>query len=272
MRTLLLFCLLALTGSVAGAQDLLTKRNGDEVAVRVVEITPSEVKYRRTDNPDGPLISVWRSDVFMIRYANGTKEVMGVNTVPTRPAPAGLPATVVPSATLPPAPAPVAPSRPAPILPTVTNKDPNDAILDETIHLDGPRVGITYLSPGVLDRAREKGTDLAPFVSQFGWQFESRLFRLPNGVSALVEFVPLIGGLDQGKFLPSLSALLGVRGPKGLEFGFGPNITPLGSSIVLAVGTSIQSHGINFPINVAMVPGRDGMRVSLLVGFNVRHR
>src|SRR5687767_506759 len=84
MCTRLLFALLAclMLTSVAHAQDLLTKRNGDELSVKVVEITPAEVKYRRADNPDGPLISVWRSDVFMIRYANGTKEVFGNGAAP----------------------------------------------------------------------------------------------------------------------------------------------------------------------------------------------
>ena len=144
--------------------------------------------------------------------------------------------------------------------------------MGESIQLDGPRIGVTMLSPGVLNKAREAGTDLNPFITQFGWQFENRLFRLSNGVSALVEFVPLVGGLDQGKFLPSLSGLLGIRGAKGFEFGVGPNVTPLGASVVLAMGTSIQSNGINFPINLAVVPGKDGVRVSLLLGFNARHR
>ena len=157
-------------------------------------------------------------------------------------------------------------------VPTVSNQSPDDAILDEPIRLDGPRIGFTILSANVLDKARESIPDLNPFLTQFGWQFESRLFRLPNGVSGLVELVPLVGGLEQGKFLPSVSGLLGMRGAKGFEFGLGPNLTPLGASIVLAVGTSIQSNGINFPINLAVVPGKEGMRVSLLVGFNARHR
>ena len=130
----------------------------------------------------------------------------------------------------------------------------------------------SVLSPGVVDKAHDRGIDINPFLTQFGWQFETRLFRLPNGVSGLVELVPLVGGLEQGQFIPSVSGLLGVRGAKGFEFGVGPNVTPLGANIVLAMGTSIQSNGINFPINLAVVPGKDGMRVSLLVGFNARHR
>ena len=261
-RLLLLLTLLALLGGPAYAQDLLTKRNGSELAVKVVEITPAEVKYRRTDNPDGPLISVWRSEVYLIRYANGTQDVLNAPPATSEAArTAGLPLSAVRT---------VFPATPA--VPTVSNAAPTDGILDEPIQLDGPRLGFTVLSAGVVNKARDEGTDLNPFLTQFGWQFESRLFRLPNGVSGLVEFVPLVGGLEQGKFLPSVSGLLGMRGAKGFEFGVGPNVTPLGANIVLAMGTSIQSNGVNFPINLAVVPGKEGVRVSLLVGFNARHR
>jgi hypothetical protein len=256
MRQFVLLALLVCCTSAAYAQDQLTKRNGDELTVKVIEITPAEVKFRRADNLDGPLISIWKSDVFMIRYANGTKEVF--NTVPVYPSamPAGRVATTTPDQQV----------------PTVSNRAPTDAILDEPVRLDGPRVGFTVLSRGVVDKAHDNGVDITPFITQFGWQFETRLFRLPNGVSGLVELVPLVGGLEQGQFLPSVSGLLGMRGAKGFEFGVGPNLTPLGASLVLAMGTSIQSNGINFPINLAVVPSHDGMRVSLLVGFNARHR
>ncbi|GAB3588044.1 hypothetical protein [Hymenobacter daeguensis] len=256
-RLLLLLPFLLLLAGAARAQDLLTKRNGEEIAVKVVEITPAEVRYRRTDNPDGPLISVWKSEVFMVRYANGTKEVFGSAVA----SPGGR---LVPRAEV---------SAPFPgEVPTVSNQSPDDAILDEPIHLDGPRVGFTVLSGGVLDKARENISDLNPFLTQFGWQFESRLFRMPNGVSGLVELVPLVGGLEQGKFIPSVSGLLGIRGAKGFEFGLGPNVTPLGANLVLAVGSSFKSNGINFPVNVAVVPGNGGARVSLMLGFNARHR
>ena len=258
VRLLLLFSLLALLVGPARAQDLLTKRNGDEIAVKVVEITPSEVKYRRADNPDGPLISIWRTDVFVIRYANGTKEVL---SAPPVAEPAGAPVSAAAAHT----------AFPADV-PTISNQSPDDAILDEPIRLDGPRIGFTILSANVLDKARESIPDLNPFLTQFGWQFESRLFRLPNGVSGLVEFVPLVGGLEQGKFLPSVSGLLGMRGAKGFEFGVGPNLTPLGANLVLAMGTSLRSNGINFPVNLAVVPGNGGTRVSLMLGFNARHR
>ena len=257
-RLLLATCLLlaALLARPAAAQDLLTRRDGTEVLVKVLEITPELVKYHRFDNPDGPLISVRKTDVFRIKYANGTQEIL----------------TPLPLGAAPPLPGQLG-SAPAPTPPPPADGRlvPGDELSQESVHLSGPRLGFTVLTDGVLNRARDHVHDLNPFLTQFGWQFESRLFRLPNGVSGLVELVPLVGGLEQGQFIPSVSGLLGIRGPKGFEFGLGPNVTPLGADIVLALGTSFRSNGINFPVNLAVVPGHGGARISLLIGFNSRH-
>lgn len=260
MRPRSLLCLpllLALLAPGLRAQDLLTRRNGDEVQVKVVEITPDLVKYRRFDNPDGPLVSEYKADVLLIRYANGTKDVFG----PTPAAPATA----------------AAPAEPAvPVVRTLNGvplPPDEDNPVRQHVHLDGPRLGVTLLTAGVVDAARrDADVRLNPLLTQFGWQFETRLFQMPNGVSTMLEFVPLVGGLEQGKFVPSLSGVLGVRGPKGFEFGLGPNLTPLGTSVVLALGTSFRSNGVNFPVNLAVVPGNGGARVSLLFGFNYRSR
>ena len=55
--------------------DLITFKNGDEVNCKVIEIGDYEIKYKRCDNLEGPLITVKKSDVFMVKYANGTKEL-----------------------------------------------------------------------------------------------------------------------------------------------------------------------------------------------------
>jgi hypothetical protein len=57
-----------------GDCDDIIFRNGDEVRGKVMEITDQEIKYKKCDFPDGPLYSVKKSAIFMIRYANGTKE------------------------------------------------------------------------------------------------------------------------------------------------------------------------------------------------------
>jgi len=56
--------------------DTVTKKNGDEISCIVKEITPNEIKYVRCGNQDGPLISISKSDVFSIKYKDGTKEMM----------------------------------------------------------------------------------------------------------------------------------------------------------------------------------------------------
>ena len=47
-------------------------------------------------------------------------------------------------------------------------------------------------------------------------------------------------------------------------------MTPLVAN--LALGTLFRSNGINFSVNLAMVPGNGGARISLLFGFNTRRR
>src|SRR4051812_43675044 len=58
----------------AFSQDTLVKKSGEEISVKVLKITPSEVEYKRFDNLDGPLIVVLKSELAAIRYANGTRE------------------------------------------------------------------------------------------------------------------------------------------------------------------------------------------------------
>jgi hypothetical protein len=139
----------------------------------------------------------------------------------------------------------------------------------EPINLGGPRLGFTYIAPGKMaDKLDERGIN--PFITQFGWQLESRFFTLPNGVSGLVEAIGLVGGLEQNTILPSASLLIGIRNAKGFEIGVGPNLSIGGAAIVIAGGFTIQSSYINFPINFAFVPSTEGVRFSLLFGFNAK--
>lgn len=142
-----------------------------------------------------------------------------------------------------------------------------------TMELSGPRVGMTVLSQGVLDKV---GNDsygewkLSPVISQFGWQKEKRFYTDPDGLTGVTEFVFLMGGVEQGVFIPSLSWLVGVRSIKGVEFAVGPNLTPFGAALAVAGGVTFRSGNLNFPVNLAVVPSKSGMRVSVLAGFNAR--
>jgi hypothetical protein len=54
--------------------DTLILRNGTEIKAKVLEINPNEIKYKYCNNLNGPLIIVSKSDVQLIKYANGQRD------------------------------------------------------------------------------------------------------------------------------------------------------------------------------------------------------
>ena len=82
----------------------------------------------------------------------------------------------------------------------------------------------------------------------------------------------LVGGLEQSVVLPSLSWMVGVRTRDGAEFGIGPNVTPMGTALVLATGMTFRAGAVNIPVNIAVVPSKSGSRVTVLSGFSLRRR
>jgi hypothetical protein len=138
----------------------------------------------------------------------------------------------------------------------------------DIIKLSGPRIGLTAIG-GKMAQKLDENYDAFPLITQFGWQFEWRYFSIDDGPTGVVEFVPLIGGVEQGLFLPSLSVLFGMRSLKGVEFGIGPNLSLSGAAIVIGAGVTKTTGHINWPINFSLVPSEKGVRFSILVGFNI---
>ena len=141
-----------------------------------------------------------------------------------------------------------------------------------TVNLSGPRIGVTSLSQGVVDALAERDIAVRPLITQFGWQFEKQFYSKGSGLTAVNEWVFLVGGLEQDVTLPSLSWIVGLRTREGAEFGVGPNITPAGTALVFAAGVTFRSGALNLPVNFAVVPSKSGVRVSMLAGFNFRSR
>lgn len=138
------------------------------------------------------------------------------------------------------------------------------------VELAGPRFGVTYLSTGVQDKLAERDIEVGAMVSQFGWQFERQFLGVGESISPITEVVVLVGGLDQGAFLPSVSWLVGLRTHLGTEIGVGPNVTPAGVALAIAGGVTVRQRTLNIPINLAVVPSKSGARVSMLTGFTMR--
>ena len=138
------------------------------------------------------------------------------------------------------------------------------------IRLSGPRFGVTWFTGASADSLDAK-LDMGPVISQFGWQFENRLFEVEGGATGISEVIVLAGGLDRGQVLPSLTWLMGVRSFNGLEIGAGPNVSAAGLAFVLGTGANFSSGGINYPINVAVASSKYGLRATMLIGFNTKN-
>ncbi len=110
------------------------------------------------------------------------------------------------------------------------------------------------MSDGVIAKLHEREIDVRPMITQFGWQFEKEFYSKDSGVAAINEWVVLVGGLDQGVALPSVSWLVGLRTREGTEFGVGPNVTPAGVALAFAAGVTLRAGIMNVPMNLAVVP------------------
>lgn len=74
MKQILILLLIGLSSSLAIAQDIIVKSNGEEIKSKVVEITIETIKYKEYEFQDGPIRNIKISDVFMIIYENGKRE------------------------------------------------------------------------------------------------------------------------------------------------------------------------------------------------------
>lgn len=89
---LVVVCLLVV--QTISAQDVITLKSGEDINVKVLEVGANDVKYKKSDNPDGPSYTLLKSEIFMIKYQNGSKDVFNTPAATPPPAPsAPAPAT-----------------------------------------------------------------------------------------------------------------------------------------------------------------------------------
>jgi hypothetical protein len=80
----ILFCFISFLGEFR-SQDILYLNNGSKFEAIVKEITPTEVKYKNFNNPDGPTYVITKGDVLLVEYKNGTVEVLNKNPITVAP-------------------------------------------------------------------------------------------------------------------------------------------------------------------------------------------
>ncbi|OFX21106.1 MAG: hypothetical protein A2041_05760 [Bacteroidetes bacterium GWA2_31_9b] len=77
MKYSVLFFLILFLGifNNAFSQDVILLKNGEEIKAFVNEIDINIIKYKKFENPNGPIYNLKKTDVISVTYENGTKDV-----------------------------------------------------------------------------------------------------------------------------------------------------------------------------------------------------
>jgi hypothetical protein len=61
--------------------DNIILKDGNEISGKVTEIGLNEIRYKKCTNLNGPTVVLDKTKVLMIKYPNGTKDIVGTTTV-----------------------------------------------------------------------------------------------------------------------------------------------------------------------------------------------
>ena len=73
-----LIIFLALLASNIFAQDVIIYTNGTEENSKVLEVSETEIRFKKWTNQNGPTYVKKVAEIFMIRYENGTKQTFTI--------------------------------------------------------------------------------------------------------------------------------------------------------------------------------------------------
>lgn len=71
MKQFLFVAIFAACSISVSAQDILVRKSGEVENVKVLEVSPTEVKYKKSDNEDGPIFIEKRSNLYSVKYKSG---------------------------------------------------------------------------------------------------------------------------------------------------------------------------------------------------------
>lgn len=74
MKKILFILAVFCCAATASAQDTIFKTDAQSIKAKIMEISPSEVRYKRFSNPDGPTYVLPVSDISHIVYQNGERD------------------------------------------------------------------------------------------------------------------------------------------------------------------------------------------------------
>lgn len=81
MNKVLSILLLFFFFSNVSAQDVIVKKDGSTILSKILEVNPSDIKYKKYSNLDGPVYTMQKSDLLSINYKNGERDVFNSNDI-----------------------------------------------------------------------------------------------------------------------------------------------------------------------------------------------
>jgi len=84
VKRFILLATLALFGVFVFAQDVIMLKTGDDIEALIEKVGAEEIEYKKWDNQAGPVYVIKKSDVFMIKYRNGAKDVFDTPAKPVQ--------------------------------------------------------------------------------------------------------------------------------------------------------------------------------------------
>ncbi|MDF2436115.1 MAG: hypothetical protein K0Q95_491 [Bacteroidota bacterium] len=82
-KALVFLCLLV---NISFAQDTIIKKNNDMIQAKIIEISSTQIKYKKFNFQDGPTYIEAKSDIASIKFSNGIKEIFNNPVIHTEPA------------------------------------------------------------------------------------------------------------------------------------------------------------------------------------------
>ena len=79
MKKILISILCIVFSTLLFSQDNVILKSGEELKVKITEVSDNNIKYKKLDFLEGPNFTINTSDIFMIKYSNGEKQMFNNN-------------------------------------------------------------------------------------------------------------------------------------------------------------------------------------------------
>ena len=77
-RIILLLSVFVFSSTITFSQDTIFTKNDKIISSKVLEVLPQEIKFKKSENPDGPLYTMKKSEIKKIVYENGSVDIFNV--------------------------------------------------------------------------------------------------------------------------------------------------------------------------------------------------